>query len=366
MNKVKRLTAVFFVTLLAVAVYSRPGSTQAASMGSCDTIDANSFCDSKAVDNKDVDVSGHNLGSNLDNLDLAIATTGSNSQSSNGDRNTIDSSSSDANYKSDNYLNPMEVSVQSGAEATNKNITNNSDGDTKATNNDDVKARIENKDTNLNNATIAFAASGLNEQNTNDDANAITTGWTDSYASSNNVVNSTLITTGSGAKAANNGVMGNSFADAKAENNNTVDVYVKNKNTDVTNTTVSISISGGNEQNKNGDANSIASGDSTAKAHATNYVNVVEVGPKGGSTGAVASNSNITNNSDGDAKATVNDNVTAKVENKDTTVQNTSVAVAATGGNNQNHNDDKNSTTTGAATAGGSTSNVVNAVQVHY
>lgn len=364
MNVIKRLAIAGATVSIALGAYAIP--VFAAADASNTNITQDSFADVEASDNDSLKVDTKNLDTDFVNIDASLASSGLNDQSGNEDGNDLTTKEADAWYKTDNFLNVNEVSGHDGALASNSNISDNSDGDALAEDNDKVDVYNTNEDTLLFNLTASVANSGFNSQDNNEDGNNMLVGAADSFALTSNVVNHNLVSGGDGssAEASNSNISNDSFADAEAYDNDQIKVSNVNKDTDVINVTAAVSNSGLNSQSGNEDGNDMTVGDSSSVSVASNYVNVNET--KVGGSGATATNTNVSDNSDGDATAQDNDKIDVKNENKETTVVNVSASVSNSGDNTQSNNEDGNSMTTGSAEATGQTTNVVNANQVSW
>ncbi|MBI2029706.1 hypothetical protein HYT02_04775 [Candidatus Gottesmanbacteria bacterium] len=365
MNLVKKIAVAGATVTLALGTYAVP--VFAAAEGTNEGITNDSFADAKAYDDDEVKVKVKNEDTDFFNFDSALATSGLNEQSYNDDGNNLTTESGGAWFKTDNFLNVNETTGHGGALAANEDISNSSDGDAKASDNDHVRVKNENKHTTVWNLTLSIANTGANTQDYNEDGNSLIAGGAESLAVTSNVVNHNKLIVGaddSSAIAMNSNITNDSFADSYASDDDYVKVYNKNEYTVVGNVTTSIANSGGNSQSDNDDGNDMTTGQTSSVAVASNYVNVNETKVGGG--GAQASNNNITQDSFGDSKASDNDYIKVKNENKDTTVTNVTVSVSNSGDNTQSGNEDGNTMTTGDASATGQTTNVVNANQVNW
>lgn len=364
MNLIKKIAIAGATVSIALGTYAIPVFAEAEATNSDVTQD--SFADAESFDNDTVKVDTKNHDTGLVNIDASLASSGLNDQSGNEDDNDMTTNSSDAWYRTDNFLNVNEASGHDGAVASNSNISDGSDGDAVAEDNDYVDVKNSNEITFLFNLTASVANSGLNTQDDNEDGNSMLVGSAESFALTSNVVNHNVVSGGnsSSAVAANSSISGDSFADADASDNDTIKVDNRNYDTKVINVTAAVSNSGGNSQSNNEDGNDMTVGDSSSTSIASNYVNVNET--KVGGSSATATNTNISDNSDGDATAEDNDRINVKNENEVTTVVNVSASVSNSGGNTQSDNEDGNSMTTGSAQATGQTTNVVNANQVSW
>lgn len=364
MKLFKKIAVGLSTLSLASGLYALPAF--AATSATNTDITGDSFADSEAFDNDNVTVASSNVDQDLLNIDVSLASTGLNTQSGNEDDNTLHASNAGALYETSNFMNVNEVTGTDGATASNSDISAGSDGDALAEDNDKVSVTNYNYDTDVFNLTAAVANTGLNSQDNNEDGNWLTSGTAGSIATTSNVVNHNKTVGGSGttAMATNSNITGDSFADSEAYDNDHIYVTNTNKDTDFTNITAAVSNSGLNSQSGNEDGNTMTTGNTGATTTASNYVNVNHTEVGGNS--AIASNTNITNGSDGDSLAESNTKLNVTNTNTNTQVTNVSAAVSNSGGNDQSNNEDGNSMKTGTAASTGTTTNVVNGNQVSW
>lgn len=245
------------------------------------------------------------------------------------------------------------------ADATNTDVTNDSFADSESYDNDDVKVEVKNLNTDMTNIDLAIANSGLNDQSNNEDGNGLTAKDADAWYKTDNFLNVNETSGNDGALASNDNISDNSDGDAYADDSDTVEVKNENVDTDLFNLTASVANTGLNSQNNNEDSNNLWAGSADSIALTSNVVNhnIVE---GGNGSSAVASNTDVTNDSFADAEAYDNDDIKVSNKNYDTKVVNITASVANSGGNSQDNNEDGNTTTTGAATSVSVASNYVN------
>lgn len=365
MNVLKKIAVAGATVTLALGTYAVPVFAAAESENTDITND--SYADAKSYDDDKVKVSVDNSNSTLFNFDAALANSGLNEQSYNDDGNDLSTEKGEAWFKTDNFLNVNETKGTGGAHAANDGISDSSDGDAEASDNDHVYVRNENTNTSAWNLTASIANTGLNSQDYNEDGNSLAAGRAESIALTSNVVNHNKLVVGgegSSAHAMNSDITNDSYADAYASDDDHIFVKNVNEKTTVKNITASVANSGVNSQSDNDDGNELTTGKAESVAVASNYVNVNET--KVGSEGAMASNTNVSDESYADSESSDNDHIKVSNENTNTTVTNVTVSVSNTGGNTQSGNEDGNTTSTGKASATGQTTNVVNANQVSW
>lgn len=251
------------------------------------------------------------------------------------------------------------VPVFADAEATNTDVTQDSFADSESFDNDDVKVEVKNIDTDMTNLDFAFANSGLNTQDNNEDGNDLTADNADAWYRTDNFLNVNEVSGHDGALASNDNISDNSDGDAYAEDNDKVEVKNENIDTDFFNLTASVANTGLNSQSYNEDGNSLMVGSAESFALTSNVVNhnIVE---GGNGSSAVASNTDVTNNSFADSEAYDNDDIKVSNKNYDTKVVNITASVANSGGNTQDNNEDGNTMQTGSSESVSVASNYVN------
>lgn len=232
-----------------------------------------------ADDSDNFTVGNNNSGTIFTNVTASVANTGLNRQNRNEDLNSMTAGSAISTAGASNVVNNNYAKIGAGtsgsAEASNTNITDHSYAKAVARDKDTVNVSNSNVGTDVTNVTASVANSGLNEQSDNEDDNDMTTGAVDSYAETNNFVNvnETQVDVGGGAKASNDNVDDHSYAETKANDNDTVNVTNNNSGTKVTNVSVSVANSGGNRQTCNEDGNTMRTGSAISTGVTTNVVN---------------------------------------------------------------------------------------------
>lgn len=251
------------------------------------------------------------------------------------------------------------VPVLGAADASNDNISDDSFADSEAYDVDTVNVGSTNLDQELDNFDVALANTGLNSQNGNEDGNDLSASNASADYETANFLNVNEAFGQDGASASNSNISDGSDGDALADDSDTINVTNRNEKTNAFNLTLSVANTGLNRQNNNEDGNTMMAGSAWSYAGSSNVVNHNLVSGGNGSS-AIASNSNITNDSFADSEAYDNDTVTVKNTNKDTTFKNYTVAISNSGLNQQNGNEDGNSMTTGDTGSGVVAENYVN------
>ena len=153
---------------------------------------------SYAEDNDSVIVKNKNK-ADLDNVSLAVAVSGLNSQSGNDDDNSLDSGGSSAESSANNFVN-NNITVVGGSDGGSSSASSEvgEDGFSSATSFDNDYAGVENSNkADVDNASVAVGVSGGNSQSGNDDGNSMTTGGSSGSSCSSNTVNSNWTNIGS-------------------------------------------------------------------------------------------------------------------------------------------------------------------------
>ncbi len=230
-----------------------------------------------AEDNDSVEITNDNE-AYLENLSVAAALSGGNTQSSNEDRNSMTTGDSDADASADNTVNSNWTEVSgwgSNSAFAEASVGHDGEADAEAEDEDSLDITAWN-DAEVYNATLAVATSGGNDQSDNEDDNSMGTGGADGDADSDNFLNSNVtvgdLTEEDGGALADASVGHDGSATADAEDNDSVEITNDNE-AYVENISAAEGVSGENTQSGNEDGNTMTTGQASGSSCSTNTVN---------------------------------------------------------------------------------------------